>query len=446
MNITGSTHLQSIKAGQSYSRFRELHFETSDRYEKSISKDKNLEKINKHIVMIEDGEFEELTSELEEGIAQYNNLPSQRANKSRRYDSLNDYIHRKQSRKNVNPHFHGLEFMMVSKLGDMESWNEIKALFEKNGVPEEIVLSRLNDAFESTADAFNDAYNDYGLGIMEIDTNLDEHGAPHFHAHVINFNIQDDNLLDTNISKVFQKKFKTKNSKEALSKFREDIDSVLISNSSHVLKCLAKGNGFTFEGLDLVRTNPSEVGIKHELYVFNKTVDSTRNELERREKNIKLQEKSLSDRESDLNSREYKLKDEKSRFETEKLKFKADVLDSCKSLLKREFLRLSDIEFGITSNPTDKRDKILKYMIANHKDICVQAHNAVIKDNPNMARTKSVIRNLDTESKAIRTKVGNNENKLLSREEINRKVQELYEKFNESDKSNENDDFDFLRR
>lgn len=438
MNITGSTHLQSIKAGQSYSRFRELHFETSDRYEKSISKDKNLEKINKHIVMIEDGEFEELTSELEEGIAQYNNLPSQRANKSRRYDSLNDYIHRKQSRKNVNPHFHGLEFMMVSKLGDMESWNEIRTLFEKNGVPEEVVLSRLNDAFENTADAFNDAYNDYGLGIMEIDTNLDEHGAPHFHAHVINFNIQDDNLLDTNISKVFQKKFKTKNSKEALSKFREDIDSVLISNSSHALKCLAKGNGFTFEGLDLVRTNPSEVGIKHELYVFNKTVDSTRNELERREKNIKLQEKSLSDRESDLNSREYKLKDEKSRFETEKLKFKADVFDSCKSLLERELLRLNDIEVGITSNLIDNRNKVIRYMQANHKDICVEACNAVLNSNPNMAKTKSVIRNLDTESKAIRTKVGNNDSEV--RKEIDRKVQDLYERFNKSD---EDDSFTF---
>lgn len=434
MNITVSTHLQSMKAGQSYSRFRELHFETSDRYEKSISKDKNLEKINKHIVMIEDGEFEELTSELEEGIAQYNNLPSQRANKSRRYDSLNDYIHRKQSRKNVNPHFHGLEFMMVSKLGDMESWNEIKTLFEKNGVPEEIVLSRLNDAFENTADAFNDAYNDYGLGIMEIDTNLDEHGAPHFHAHVINFNIQDDNLLDTNISKVFQKKFKTKNSKEALSKFREDIDSVLISNSSYALKCLAKGNGFTFEGLDLVRTNPSVVGLKHEEYVSEKKHE----ELERREERIKLQEKSLSDRESDLNSREYKLKDEKSRFETEKLKFKADVFDSCKNLLKRELSRLNDIEFGITSNLIDNRNKVIRYMQANHKDICVEACNAVLNSNPNMAKTKSVIKNLDTESKAIRTKVGNNDSEV--RKEIDRKVQDLYERFNKSD---EDDSFTF---
>lgn len=434
MNITGSTHLQSIKAGQSYSRFRELHFETSDRYEKSISKDKNLEKINKHIVMIEDGEFEELTSELEEGIAQYNNLPSQRANKSRRYDSLNDYIHRKQSRKNVNPHFHGLEFMMVSKLGDMESWNEIKTLFEKNGVPEEIVLSRLNDAFENTADAFNDAYNDYGLGIMEIDTNLDEHGAPHFHAHVINFNIQDDNLLDTNISKVFQKKFKTKNSKEALSKFREDIDSVLISNSSHALKCLAKGNGFTFEGLDLVRTNPSVVGLKHEEYVSEKK----REELERREERIKLQEKSLSDRESDLINRENKFKDEKSRFETEKLKFKADVFDSCKNLLKRELLRLNDIEVGITSNLIDNRNKVIRYMQANHKDICVEACNAVLNSNPNMAKTKSVIKNLDTESKAIRTKVGNNDSEV--RKEIDRKVQDLYERFNKSD---EDDSFTF---
>lgn len=441
MNVTGSTHLQSIKAGQSYSRFRELHFETSDRYEKSISKDKNLEKLNKHFVMLTGGvkdALEEHTSMLEEGIARYNNLSSQRANKSRRYDSLNDYIHKKQNRKNVNPHFHGLEFMMVSKLGDMESWDKIKTLFEKNNVPEEVVLSSLNEAFVRTADYVNNEYSSYGLCLIEMDTNLDERGAPHFHAHVINDNMQDNKLLDTNISKVFQKKFKTKNSKEALSKFREDVDSALISNSSGVLKALAKEYGFTFEGLDLVRTNPSVVGLKHDVYVFNEKVASKEDELARREERIKLQEKSLSDRESDLNSREYKLKDEKSRFETEKLKFKADVLDSCKNLLKREILRLSDIEFGITSNPTDKRDKILKYMIVNHKDICVQAHNAVLNSNPNMAKTKSVIKNLDIESKAIRTKVGNNDSEV--RKEIDRKVQDLYERFNKSD---EDDSFTF---
>lgn len=429
MNITGSTHLQSIKAGQSYSRFRELHFETSDRYEKSISKDKNLEKLNKHIVIDEDNEFKDYISELEEGIARYNNLPSQRANKSRRHDNLDDYIHKKQSRKNVNPNFHGLEFMMVSKLGSMEIWDEIKTLFEQNGVPEEIVLSRLNMAFEYTADDFNDAYNDYGLYITEIDTNLDEHGAPHFHAHVVNANMQDDNLLDTNISKVFQKKFNTKNSKEALSKFREDVDGALISNSSHILKCLAKANGFTFEGLDLVRTHPSVVGLKHDEYVSEKKKE----ELERREKDIKLQEKLLSDKESDLNNRENKLKDEKSRFETEKLIYKADVFDSFKNRLERELLRLSDIKLE------DSRNKVLQYMIDNHKDIYNHARNAVLKSNPNIARTKSVIKELDKESKAIRTKVGNKTSSTEERRKIDRKVQELYERFNKSD----DDNFDF---
>ncbi len=440
MNITGSTHLQSIKAGQSYSRFRELHFETSDRYEKSISKDKNLEKLNKHIVIYTEHAFKNHISKLEEGIARYNNLPSQRANKSRRYDSLNDYIHKKQSRKNVNPNFHGLEFMMVSKLGSMEVWDTIKTLFEKKGVPEEIVLSSLNKAFENTANAFNDAYNDYGLCIMEIDTNLDEHGAPHFHAHVINTNIsKGDNLINTNISKVFQEKFKTKNSKEALSKFRDDVDSVLISNSSDVLKELAKEHGFMFEGLDLTRTNPSEVGIKHELYVFNKTLESAEEEISRKEKNIELQEKSLSDRESDLNSREYKLKDEKSRFETEKIKFKADVFDSCKSLLEREILRLRDIKVGITSNPTDVKDKMLNHIKINHNNFYNSVYTAVLNSNPNMARTKSVIKELDKESKTIRTKVGNNGNKLRSKEEIDRELKSYLERINKSD----DDNFDF---
>lgn len=262
MDITGSTNIKSFSKGESYKGLKDNHFDVEDRLEKGISKDESLEKLNKH--------FEFYTVDYksrEKQIEEYNSKPSQLKNKSRRYDSLQDYVEKRRQGKKVTKKFHGLEFMMVSKVGSMDSWKGVVDRFESHGVSEGETLSCLNDAFYKYCEKFNEKYGKHGLYIAESNTNLDEKGAPHVHSRLALVRTLKNGLPDTNIANALKSAYGSGNNKELMERFRFDLDDSLIKLSSHALKDLAREHNFNFDGLNLIRTEAEEKGLTHRAYI-----------------------------------------------------------------------------------------------------------------------------------------------------------------------------------
>lgn len=262
MDITGSTNIKSFSKGESYKGLKDNHFDVEDRLEKGISKDESLEKLNKY--------FEFYTVDYksrEKQIEEYNSKPSQLKNKSRRYDSLQDYVEKRRQGKKVTKKFHGLEFMMVSKVGSMDSWKGVVDRFESHGVSEGETLSCLNDAFYKYCEKFNEKYGKHGLYIAESNTNLDEKGAPHVHSRLVLVRTLKNGLPDTNIANALKSAYGSGNNKELMERFRFDLDDSLVRLSSHALKDLAREHNFNFEGLNLIRTEAEEKGLTHRAYI-----------------------------------------------------------------------------------------------------------------------------------------------------------------------------------
>lgn len=315
MQVTGSTNIKAFSKSQSYKGLRENHFDNEDRAEKGISKDENLEKLNRHFEFLD---ARKVYDGLEKRIENYNAKPSQQKNKSRQYANLSDYIEKRRGRQKVNKDFHGVEFMMVSKIGSMESWNEIVKRFEENGVSEEETLNCLNKGFEEFGKEFNRTFGNAGLFILEADTNLDEQGAPHMHARVMNVNTLKNGLLDTNLASGLRKMYGKKTNKELLEDFRLEVDEGIIYCGSESLKELAKEHGFEFEDLEMIRTHAADKGLTHEAY-------------KEKQERIKRQEH--------LDSLSQQIEQERKDLETEKLEFsvkKKQVEDKEKTLKPRE--------------------------------------------------------------------------------------------------------------
>ena len=208
MDITASTNIKSFNKGQSYNSLKQNHFDLKDREEKGISKNKDFEKLNQsRYFPAYQKELEEIYEKLENDIIEYNGKKSQLINKSRQYKNLDDYVEKRRTRKRINKDFHGLEYMMVSKLGSMESWQQVVDEFEKHGVNEEDTLNCLNEAFRGFANYFNKSFHSHGLDLVEADTNLDEIGAPHMHARVILNRRLENGLPDTNLANALKSKY-----------------------------------------------------------------------------------------------------------------------------------------------------------------------------------------------------------------------------------------------
>lgn len=322
MQVTGSTNIKAFSKAQSYKGLRENHFDNEDRAEKGISKDEDLEKLNRHFEFLD---VRKVYDGLEKRIENYNAKPSQQKNKSRQYANLSDYIEKRRGRQRVNKDFHGVEFMMVSKIGSMESWNEIVKRFEENGVSEEETLNCLNKGFEEFGKEFNRTFGNAGLFILEADTNLDEQGAPHMHARVMNVNTLKNGLLDTNLASGLRKMYGKKTNKELLEDFRLEVDEGIIYCGSESLKKLAKEHGFEFEGLEMIRTHAADKGLTHEAY-------------KEKQERIKRQEH-LDSLSQQIEQERKDLETEKEAFEAEKLEFSAkkkQVEDKEKTLKPRE--------------------------------------------------------------------------------------------------------------
>ena len=276
MHITGSSNIQSFKKGHSFKGLREHHLEANDRARK-VAKRADLVGLNKKYKY---GNYDEIVAEWNGMIEEYNKKPSQRKNKSRRFESIEDYVEKKQSHKLANPDFHGVDFMMVSKLGNMEDWNNLVELFASHGVSEEETLACLNEGFYEFGRSFNEMFEGV-FKCVEMHTNLDELGAPHCHMHVCSVSVNDKGLPETNVSSMLKKVYGNKYNKEMMSLFRENVDGKLVETLGSSLCDLAQSKGFDFGGLQLVRLKAEQVGLSHERYIQEQVIKSGIKERER---------------------------------------------------------------------------------------------------------------------------------------------------------------------
>lgn len=337
MNITASTNIKSFNKGQSYKQLKDKHFDTN-REEKGISKNKEFEKLNKHLFSKKmEKNVEEIYEQLEKDIQEYNKKPSQKKHKSRQYKNLDDYVEKRKSHKRVNKDFHGLEFMMVSKLGSMESWQQVVNEFEKHNVSEEDTLNCLNRAFVDYFMDFNKSFSSHGLMMIEANTNLDEMGAPHMHANVFLNRKLKNGLPDTNLSNALKSKYGEElNNRELMEKFRFDLDNSIVERSNVALKKLAKERGFECEDLNLIRLEAEEVGLTHNAY-------KQRQERKRQQKELDEREQKLNERENQIQSQEKDIKAQKQEIQSQKqdLKAREDAVASREALLDKKDTEIS---------------------------------------------------------------------------------------------------------
>lgn len=319
MHITGSSHIKSFTKGHSFKGLRERHLEVSDRGKK-VAKRPELVGLNKKYTY---RNYDELVNEWNGLIEEYNMKPSQRKNKSRRLENIQEYVDKKQSHKTVNVDFNGVDFMMVSKLGNMEDWNNIVELFASHGVSEEETLKCLNGGFNAFAEAFNKRFKGV-LECVEMHTNLDELGAPHCHMHVCSVGVNDKGLPETNMSSMFKKIYGNKYNKEMMILFREEVDSELVNNLGSSLCDLAQSKGFEFGGLQLVRLKAEQVGLSHERYVQEQVMKS----------GIKERERALEEKEKAFLKRV-------ETFENSRAKFSEFVSDKINEAIKEKDALLS---------------------------------------------------------------------------------------------------------
>lgn len=360
MQITGSTNIKSFNKGRSYDGLRKNHFNLKDRERKGISKNKNFKKLNQHYSFTNyKDELDDIYKQLEKDIEEYNNKPSQKKHKSRRHKDLADYVEKRRSQKRVNKDFHGLEYMMISKLGSMESWQQVVDEFKSHNVSEEDTLNCLNDAFNKYAKNFNNSFQSHGLTMIEYDTNLDEMGAPHMHSRIFLNRKLKNGLPDTNLSNALKSKYGEElNNRELMEKFRFNLDNSLVEHSNVALKKLAHEKGFEYEGLELIRLKSEEVGLTHRAYIEKK-------ERERRQKKLDERKKELDKREKDLNERENQIQSQEKEIQSQKEDLKAQ-----KALLDKREIEISQKEKEIDEILKDTTTllnnvKKLEYQIKN---------------------------------------------------------------------------------
>lgn len=281
--VTGSSNVKSFKKGQSYARLKANHFDVKDREEKGISRGEEFENLNRHFQFDERINQEFLDDYFNDLIDEYNQGPSRIKNPSRKHKNIESYVEKKQSAKRVNADFHGVNFMMVNKIGDMQMREDITDLFKRHGVDELELLNAFNGGFYEFGVWFNEEFDDAGLAIIEMDTNLDEVGAVHCHSNLVNVNIAKNGLPDTNFSSALKNKYGDGSNQALMALFRGDIDRKLVELGSERLKSLAKEHGFEFEGLDFIRKEAEDVGLDHNRYIQEqeiKRLEASKSDLE----------------------------------------------------------------------------------------------------------------------------------------------------------------------
>lgn len=351
MHITGSSNIQSFKKGHSFKGLREHHLEANDRARK-VAKRADLVGLNKKYKY---GNYDEIVAEWNGMIEEYNKKPSQRKNKSRRFESIEDYVEKKQSHKLANPDFHGVDFMMVSKLGNMEDWNNLVELFASHGVSEEETLACLNEGFYEFGRSFNEMFEGV-FKCVEMHTNLDELGAPHCHMHICSVSVNDKGLPETNVSSMLKKVYGNKYNKEMMSLFRENVDGKLVETLGSSLCDLAQSKGFDFGGLQLVRLKAEQVGLSHERYIQEQVIKS----------GIKERERALEEKEKAFLKRVETFENNRTKFSEFASNKVNEAIKEKDSLLSVKLQELDDL----VNTAKDKVESVTK-LVQSHDSLFV---------------------------------------------------------------------------
>lgn len=265
IETTASTNVKAFGKGQSYAHLKSQHFDSRDRVEKGISKDKDLESLNQHFDFISKDEVKNVYDQYESCIKSYNSKPSQIRNPRRCIKDLDEFVSKKLSRKRIADGFHGLEYMAVFKISNMEDWDEISTTFKKHGVVEKDLLSTLNKSFKSVGEYFNQRFST--LKLVEADTNLDEKGSPHMHGRILITSCDKNGMPETNFVKAISSVYKNKKNNRLIMKaFRDDIDKRIFEECRKSLKERAQEAGFSFD-MRFIRKKAAVVGKDHDAYI-----------------------------------------------------------------------------------------------------------------------------------------------------------------------------------
>lgn len=198
-------------------------------------------------------DYDEIRKENEAMIKSYNEKPSQRKNKSRRFESMDDYVEKRQSHKKANPDFNGVEFIILSKIGDSQIWDYVFNIFEKQGVCKDIVIDALNDGFDCYCQEFDKFFSNHfkcialrsGFHYTNIPCCVICIRSCMFHER--------SGFPVTNLSTILTSMYGDLYNRVLLSTFRNDVDAMIVNAIDASLKSLANDYSFEFDGIQLLR-------------------------------------------------------------------------------------------------------------------------------------------------------------------------------------------------
>lgn len=335
IETTASTNAKAFGKGQSYAHLKSQHFDSRDRVEKGISKDKDLESLNQHFDFISKDEVKNVYDQYESCIKSYNSKPSQIRNPRRCIKDLDAFVSKKLSRKGIADGFHGLEYMAVFKISNMEDWDEISTTFKKYGVVEKDLLSTLNKSFKSVGEYFNQHFST--LKLVEADTNLDEKGSPHMHGRILITSCDKNGMPETNFVKAISSVYKNKKSNRLIMKaFRDDIDKRIFEECRKSLKERAQEAGFSFD-MRFIRKKAAVVGKDHDAYIQDAQAKEQIDKLKEEAK------KSYDVQKEQLKADRTAFDIEKATFDTEKEQFDTDK-EELSNMLKEASSLLEDVK------------------------------------------------------------------------------------------------------
>lgn len=335
IETTASTNAKAFGKGQSYAHLKSQHFDSRDRVEKGISKDKDLESLNQHFDFISKDEVKNVYDQYESCIKSYNSKPSQIRNPRRCIKDLDAFVSKKLSRKGIADGFHGLEYMMVFKISNMEDWDDISTTFKKHGVVEKDLLSTLNKSFKNVGEYFNQRFST--LKLVEADTNLDEKGSPHMHGRILITSCDKNGMPETNFVKAISSVYKNKKSNRLIMKaFRDDIDKRIFEECRKSLKERAQEAGFSFD-MRFIRKKAAVVGKDHDAYIQDAQAKEQIDKLKEEAK------KSYDVQKEQLKADRTAFDIEKATFDTEKEQFDTDK-EELSNMLKEASSLLEDVK------------------------------------------------------------------------------------------------------
>ena len=186
-------------------------------------------------------------------IDHYNEKPSQRQNKDRQFKSMDDYVNKKQSHKKVNSDLHGVEFIVLSKIGSSQIWDYIFSIFEKNGVCKDIVIDALYGGFDRYCKEFDKVFSNH-FKCIALRSGFHHIGMPCCVVCIRSCMLDKRSGFPVvNLLTILKSMYSDLHTHVLLSKFRNNIDAMIVNTIGDSLRSLANDHGFEFDEMQLSR-------------------------------------------------------------------------------------------------------------------------------------------------------------------------------------------------